>query len=96
MTTPVLADQGHIPTREEFRRLGPQWEAGWVAGCHAEAAAYREGMSKEARELRGLLEAFARLRPDASVLDLLGVLWRIYTAGQPWWRRLLLIWRWRQ
>lgn len=95
MTTPALADAGHIPTREDFRRLGPVWEAGWIAGCHAEAAAYREGMSKEARELRDVLEGFARLRPEATATDLVGVLWHIYTGGLPWWRQLRLLWRWR-
>jgi hypothetical protein len=84
-----------IPTREQFRERGPQWEAGWIAGCHAEAASRNEGMSKAARDVRALLEAFAR-HPgwaDASKLELIALLFHIEAAALPWWRRGWLVLR---
>jgi hypothetical protein len=90
-----MADAGHIPTPEQFRELGPRWEAGWIAGCHAEAAAHNEGLSPDARAVRDLLEAFARhpVWGQADKAELAGLLFRIETAGMPWWRQLRLIWR---
>lgn len=84
MTTPS------IPTREEFRQRGPVWEAGWVAGCHAEAAA-RDDLPPAAKSVRATLEAFAELRPDASEHELALTLFSIYVEG--WWRRSRLVLR---
>jgi hypothetical protein len=81
-----------IPTREGFRQRGPVWEAGWVAGCHAEAAARNEDLSREARDVRSLLEGFARLPGfrHASKVELVALLLRIEAANLPRWRRVLL------
>jgi hypothetical protein len=73
-----------IPSREEFRRRGPVWEAGWVAGCHAEAAA-RDDLSAAAKSVRATLEAFAELRPDATEHDIALTLFSIFVEG--WWRK---------
>lgn len=84
-----------IPTPEQFRERGPQWEAGWRAGAEAEAACRNEGMSRAARDVRELVEAFARhpAWKDASKPELAALVFRIQTAGLPWWWRYRLAFR---
>jgi hypothetical protein len=81
-----------IPTREEFRERGPVWEAGWRAGAEAEAACRNENLSRAARDVRSLLEGFARLPRyrDAGKVELVALLLHIEAAGLPRWRRVLL------
>ena len=79
-----------IPTQEDFRRRDPVWEAGWVAGCHAEAAA-RDDLSPPAKSVRATLEALAQLRPDANEHDLALTLFSIFVEG--WWRKSRLLLR---
>jgi hypothetical protein len=74
-----------IPTQEEFRRRGPVWEAGWRAGVEAEAACRNEDMSPAARSVRATLEAFAKLRPEATEHDIALTLFSIFVEG--WWRK---------
>jgi hypothetical protein len=74
-----------LPTREELRERGPAWEAGWVAGCHAEAAYRDAGLSKAAKSVRATLEALAERRPDAAAHDLTLILFSIFVEG--WWRK---------
>jgi hypothetical protein len=87
----LLVTAPSIPTREEFRRRGPVWEAGWVAGCHAEAAARDEHLSQAAKSVRATLEAFAKLRPGASEHDLALTLFGVFVEG--WWRKSRLLLR---
>lgn len=86
----MLRSEPSIPSREEFRQRGPVWEAGWVAGCHAEAAA-RDDLSAAARSVRATLEAFAQLRPDADEQELAKTLFSIFVGG--WWRKSRLVLR---
>lgn len=81
-----------VPSRQEFRERGPVWEAGWTAGCRAEAAVRDEGLSGAARGVRDLLESFARMPRyrDASKADLVALLLHIEGAVLPRWRRLLV------
>jgi hypothetical protein len=94
-----------IPTREEFQALGPQWERGWRAGAEAEAACRNEGMSREARDVRSVVEGFARLPAwqQASKAELAGLVFHIYGSDLPLRKRLWLAlvepsrpWRWWQ
>ncbi len=65
----------------------------WAQGATDEAEARNEGMSREHREAREVLEGLSRLQPDLSPLELvLRTAW-IYTAGVPLWRRLRYAWR---
>lgn len=77
-----------IPTREEFRQRGPVWEAGWIAGCHTEAA-YRDDLPPAAKSVRATLEAFAELRPGATEHELALTLFSIFVEG--WWRKSRLV-----
>jgi hypothetical protein len=88
--------QGRIPTPAEFRALGPAWEEGWRAGATAEAVGRNEGLSKAARELRDCLESLAQLPAwrERNRAELIGAMFRIFTAGQPWWQRLRLAGLW--
>jgi hypothetical protein len=81
-----------IPTPQQFRERGVQWEAGWRAGTEAEAACRNEGMSRAARDVRALLEGFARLPgyQGAGKVELVALLLHIEAAGLPRWRRVLL------
>ena len=66
-------------------------EAAWRAGVEAEAEARKEGMSRDALEVRATLEAFAQQRDESQeeiVLTLYGIfggrsmvkkLWRVFT-----------------
>ncbi len=51
-----------------------------------------EDPSKAAKSVRATLEGFARHGSwqDASEAELSGLLFHIFTAGLPWWRRLRL------
>lgn len=85
-----------IPTPDEFRQLGPDWEAGWRAGCETEAACRNEGLTPAAKEVRDTLEALAQLDhwKERNRAELAAAMFRIFTAGLPWWGRLRLAGLW--
>ncbi|HEV8653289.1 MAG TPA: hypothetical protein VG276_28820 [Actinomycetes bacterium] len=63
--------------------------------AHAEAQARDEGLSEAALDVRAVLEAAALLTPEAGEAELAALLFEVYTAELPWWRRLrLAMWGW--
>lgn len=64
----------------------------WKAGALAEAEARNEGMSASAREVRDVLEGFARLNQELGAFELSRILIRIYSAKIPLRKRARLAW----
>lgn len=64
--------------------------AGWHAGALDVARTRDHGLSEAARDMRATLEAAALLCPEAGETELAALLFGVYTAGLPWWRRLRL------
>jgi hypothetical protein len=62
-----------------------------AAGRKLEAVIRNEGLSAEAIEVRGLLEAHARKTGRHSKRDLAAHLYRAYTRGDSFWKRLSMV-----
>lgn len=65
----------------------------WKKGAEDEAEAKNEGLTAKHREVRGVLEGLARLRPDEYPDQLVTRVARIYMANLPLRWRLRHAWR---